>query len=127
MPCTDEGYRTAYDAFQGLAHPLVLTLGDNDWTDCIRIPDGQFSQEVILNKLRTMFFPEGTSLGRRTIVLENQARDPQYSKYRENLRWSIGGVGFATVHIVGSNDNLLGSPEMNAEHAARKAANIAWL
>jgi hypothetical protein len=32
-----------------------------------------------------------------------------------------------TLHIVGSNDNFGRTPEMDAEHAERKAANIAWL
>src|SRR3954463_13540179 len=32
-----------------------------------------------------------------------------------------------TVHIVGENDNFGRTPEMDAEHLERKAANIAWL
>jgi len=47
--------------------------------------------------------------------------------FRENLRWSMGGVLFATVHIVGENDNFGRTPEMDAEHRERKAANLAWL
>ena len=39
----------------------------------------------------------------------------------------MGGVTFATVHIVGENDNFGRTPEMDAEHMERKAANIAWL
>ena len=74
-----------------------------------------------------MFFPEGQSLGQRTIPVISQAADPQYRKFRENLRWSVGGVTFATFHIVGSNDYFGRTPEMDAEHEERKAANIAWL
>ena len=74
-----------------------------------------------------MFFPDGRSLGQRTIPVESQAKDPQYAKFRENLRWSIGGITFATLHIVGSNDNFGRTPEMDAEQRERKAANIAWM
>ena len=74
-----------------------------------------------------MFFPEGHSLGQRTLPVESQAKDSQYAKFRENLRWSIGGVTFATLHIVGSNDNFGRTPEMDAEQRERKAANIAWM
>ena len=34
---------------------------------------------------------------------------------------------FGTLHIVGSNDNLGRTPEMDAEHAERKVANVAWI
>jgi hypothetical protein len=53
--------------------------------------------------------------------------DPAHAKFLENLRWSLGGVTFATAHIVGSNDNFGRTPEMDAEHIERKAANIAWM
>ena len=33
----------------------------------------------------------------------------------------------ATLHIVGSNDNFGRTPEMDAEHVERKAANLAWM
>ena len=39
----------------------------------------------------------------------------------------MGGVTFVTLHIVGSNDNFGRTPEMDAEHRERKAANIVWL
>ena len=39
----------------------------------------------------------------------------------------MGGVTFATIHIVGSNDNYGRAPEMDAEHVERKAANVAWM
>ena len=74
-----------------------------------------------------MFYPDGRSLGQRTIPVESQSKDAQFAKYRENLRWSIGGVTFATLHIVGSNDNFGRTPEMDAEQSERKAANIAWM
>lgn len=57
----------------------------------------------------------------------SQAGDPQHAKFRENLRWSIGRVTFATIHITGSNDNFGRTPEMDTEQRERKAANLAWM
>ena len=39
----------------------------------------------------------------------------------------MNGVTFATLHIVGSNDNFGRTPEMDAEHIERKAANMVWM
>jgi hypothetical protein len=36
-------------------------------------------------------------------------------------------VTFATLHVVGSNDNKGRTPEMDAEQAERTKANIAWM
>jgi hypothetical protein len=127
MPCTDESYQMVYDAFQSLRHPVILTPGDNDWTDCSKVEGRNFAPLQLLAKVRGMFFPEGKSLGQRPISVESQSAEPQYQKFKENLRWSVGNVTFATLHIVGSNDNLLGKPELDAEHRERKAANLAWM
>jgi hypothetical protein len=39
----------------------------------------------------------------------------------------MNGVVFATLHTVGSDDNFGRTADMDAEHAERKAANIAWM
>ncbi len=126
-PCVDENYKAIYDLFQSIRHPFFLTPGDNDWSDCWPLEAKKVDPLDLLAKLRTMFFPEGMSLGKKPIAVRNQSTDPNFSKFRENLRWSIGGTTFATVHIVGENDNFGRTPEMDAEHQERKAANIAWL
>jgi hypothetical protein len=127
MPCTDQNYQLVYDSFQSVRHPFILTPGDNDWTDCHFLTSPTFDPIDRLAKVRSMFFPEARSLGRTTIEVESQAKDPQYKKFVENLRWSFGGVRFVTVHIVGSNDNFGRTPEMDNEHRERKAANLAWI
>ena len=127
MPCVDENYKAIHDSFQTVRHPLILTPGDNDWTDCWRLEAKKTDPLELLSKLRTMFFPEGRSLGQRPIAVRQQSADPAFSKFRENLRWNLGGVSFVTLHTVGDNDNFGRTPEMDAEHAERKAANLAWL
>jgi hypothetical protein len=124
-PCNDVYDGWFLDMIGRIRHPVVVTPGDNDWTDCHAIPS--VDPLARLAKLRAAFYPEGKSLGQRTIALESQAMDPQFTKFKENLRWTVGGVTFATLHIVGSEDNFGRTPEMDAEHRERKAANIAWM
>ena len=67
MPCTDESFKTVYDSFQSVRHPFILTPGDNDWTDCHGVQARTFDPLERLAKLRTMFFPDGRSLGQHTM------------------------------------------------------------
>jgi hypothetical protein len=127
MPCVDDNYKAIPSSFQSVRHPFILTPGDNDWTDCWPLQAQKVDPLELLAKVRTMFFPEGRSLGQKSIAVKNQSADPQFAKFRENLRWSMSNVTFVTVHIVGSNDNFGRTPEMDAEHLERKAANIAWI
>jgi hypothetical protein len=127
LPCTDENYKTIYESFQSVRHPFILTPGDNDWADCHLVREPKIDPLDRLAKVRAMFYPDGRSLGQRTIPVESQSKDAQFTKYRENLRWTIGGTTFATLHIVGSNDNFGRTPEMDTEQTERKAANIAWM
>ena len=127
LPCTDENYQAIYNSFQSLRHPVILTPGDNDWADCHLVRDKKVDPLERLAKLRAIFYPEGKSLGQRSMAVQSQKSDPAHGKFAENLRWSIGSVTFVTLHIVGSNDNLGRSSEMDAEHRERKAANLVWL
>ena len=67
-------------------------------------------------------------MGRAPIPLVTQRREAGFEKFVENARWTRGGVVFATVHVVGSNNN--NSPEIPgavAEFRERDAANAAWV
>ena len=127
MPCTDESFARVLVSFQRSAHPFVLTPGDNDWTDCHLLKARKVDPLERLAKLREMFFPAGRSLGQRTMPVDSQAKEQGFTKFRENLTWTTNGVVFATLHTVGSDDNFGRTPEMDAEHAERKAANIVWM
>ncbi len=101
--------------------------GDNEWADCHRAKPRTYDPFERLAKLRQMFFPGDQSLGRRTMRLTRQSEDARYAKFRENVRWSYGDVLFVTLHVIGSNNNLGRTPEMDAEYAERTAANLAWM
>src|SRR5436309_8294752 len=127
MPCTDENLQRVLATFQKSANPFILTPGDNDWTDCHEVKARKFDPMERLAKVREMFFPEGRSLGQKSIAVDSQAKDANFKQYRENLMWSFNGVTFATLHIVGSNDHKGRTPEMDTEHTERTKANIAWM
>jgi hypothetical protein len=56
-----------------------------------------------------------------------QSSQKSFTPFVENRRWSQGNVRFATLHLVGSNNNLQPGLPSTSEFAAREHANIAWL
>ena len=126
-PCTDESFRSVLAQFQTSEHPLVLTPGDNDWTDCHLLNTRKVDPLERLAKVRELFYPDARSLGKRSMPVRSQASDPKFSKFRENLAWTMNNVSFMTMHIVGSNNNRGRTPEMDAEANERMEANVAWL
>ena len=126
-PCTDEAFKSVLVQFQTSEHPIVLTPGDNDWTDCHILNTRKVDPLERLARVRELFYPDGQSLGKRSMPVTSQASDPKFAKFRENLFWTINNVSFVTLHIVGSNNNRGRTPEMDAEANERMEANIAWL
>lgn len=126
-PCSDATFEDRLRLARTSRHPFIFTPGDNDWTDCHRSKPRPYEPLERLAKVRQLFFPGDLSLGQRTIRLTRQSESPQYAKFRENARWRHGDALFVTLHLVGSNNNLGRTPEMDAEHAERNAANLAWL
>jgi hypothetical protein len=126
-PCGDETIQDRLQLARESRHPYILTPGDNDWTDCYRAKPRTYDPLERLTKLRKMFFQGDQSLGQHTLHLVRQSEDPRYAKFDENVRWSYGGVQFVTLHMVGSNNNLGRTPEMDAEYAERNAANLEWM
>jgi hypothetical protein len=129
-PCTDELFDERYRLFQKFKHPLVFIFGDNEWTDCYRTG---FDPLERLAKLREIFTQGATSLGHDPLQLTRQSDNPLHSKFRENVRWSVGGVTFVGLNIPGSNNNFptrlrrgvtVGNLE---EYTQRNAANLAWM
>jgi hypothetical protein len=126
-PCSDETFDDRLRLAQSSRHPFILVPGDNEWTDCHRAKPRAHDPLERLTKLRQMFFAGDRTLGRRTMRLMRQSEDSRYAKFPENMRWSYGNVLFVTLHMVGSNNNLGRTPEMDAEYAERNAANLTWM
>jgi hypothetical protein len=73
QPVTDENYAYVLDTFNSCRHPLILTLGDNDWADVVEFTTIKVDPLERLAKVRLMFYAEPTrSLGRR----HHRARKP---------------------------------------------------
>jgi len=126
--CDDETYMRMHNYFSQFSKPLIYTPGDNEWTDCSRPGCGNYDQEELLNKLRSVFFKGNNSLGNEKLILQSQSLMPGYEKFVENLYWQYSNVAFATVHVVGSNNHFnLDLKNQNKEFYERNAANIAWL
>jgi hypothetical protein len=127
--CTDELWARRLAQFQASAHPVIYTPGDNEWTDCHEpnVKGGDPLER--LEKLRSVFFSGDQTLGRRTFALtrQSQSADPALVKFRENVRWDLGGVTYVTLHVVGSNNGRGRTSEGDAEYRERNRANLAWL
>ena len=125
--CTDEMFANRLVSFNALQLPVILTPGDNEWTDCHRENNGSYDPLERLAHERRMFYSTDESLGARKIKVFRQSEDPRYGLYRENAIWTEGNVVFATLHIIGSNNNLGRTPQQDVEYAARNIANLNWL
>jgi hypothetical protein len=140
--CTDQLYYQSRDSFNSLRFPVVVTPGDNDWTDCwgrYGPGTGGYDPEERLAFERKVFFSSDRTLGARTMRVQRESSEPGYSAYSENARWVAGPVVYLTLNFQGSNDNLPHAgvdgetrsdaeiARQTAEHNARQAANIHWL
>lgn len=136
-PPTEAFMKQVHGWFDALAGALIYTPGDNEWTDVHRTNNGREDPLVWLAKVRTEYFSTERSLGRAPLPLVTQRREKGFEKFVENARWTRGGVVFATVHVVGSNNNRLKADDRErsgparesalAEFRERDAANIAWV
>jgi len=123
--CSDEVFQNRWTLFNRFNAPFIYVPGDNEWTDCHRANNGSYVPTERLDYLRALFFPNEQSLGRKTMTLDRQSDDPRYTTYRENVRWEANDVVFAGLHVVGSNNNITGTPP--SEYVNRNAATLAWL
>jgi hypothetical protein len=139
--CDTSYFQTIFDYFAMFNDPLIYTPGDNEWTDCHRANNGAHDPLERLAVIRSMFFPiPGLALGGGRKLTMSQSMLGGFETYVENQLWFEASVAFATVHAVGSNNNLaawfgddmtgthMDDPaRRTAEVAARNAANIDWL
>ena len=139
--CDDAYFAARLADFQTFADSFIYTPGDNEWTDCHRANNGGYLPTERLDAIRRVFFPaHGRTLGAgaETIAYQSDA-------FPENVRWTQSGATFATVHVVGSDDDqatwygdrvIAGErkPETADERAlrvqeytTRGAATLAWI
>lgn len=139
--CDDELFQKRYQQFQKLQDGVVVTPGDNDWTDCHRTNNGGYVPTERLTRFREIFYPvPGLTGGQNHFHVRTQSSVAGYGDYIENTMWSFNGAMMATVHVVGSNNGLdpwnqidptdsYSTPRADrlAEVEAREAAALAWI
>ena len=125
--CSDETFLSVRQLFDRFDRALIYTPGDNEWTDCHRLNNGRYDPLERLEKVRQLFFASNESLGKQRLPLQTQSSQKSFTPFVENRRWSQGKVRFATLHLVGSNNNLQPGLPSSSEFAAREHANITWL
>ena len=120
--CDDGLYLARKQLFDSIAHPFVITPGDNDWTDCHRKGGGEYDPLERLRYFRTLFYsvPPG-------LAIERESAQSGFADYVENARWTIGQILFVTVHVVGSNNNLGRTVEADEEYRSRNTADLYWV
>lgn len=116
--CSDALFALRRDQFALFHQPLIYTPGDNEWSDCWRAFGAARDPLERLQRLRTLFFADGVSLGQQKIALVRQS-----AAYPENARWVHDRILFVTLNVPGGNNNA----RMPAEFAARERAVLDWI
>ncbi len=134
--CDNSHYTKVLDWFGSFDSALLYSVGDNEWTDCLRTNNGAYDPLDRLALVRKTYFTNNQTLGRRPVTVIRQSQDPAYALYVENAMIVKGPVVIAAIHVPGSNNNLeyklnQGAPnkfyDNDKEFTSRNAANIAWL
>jgi len=121
--CDNPVYTQFENYLNSLRAPAFYTPGDNEWTDCDRPTNGPYLSSERLAYIRANLFDTPSSHGRKQMRVEVQA-----APYIENRRWSKGRVTYATLHVVGSDNNRSGDVAPDpVEWAARNDATNRWL
>ena len=119
--CDDALFEDRHQLFNSSQAAFIFVPGDNEWTDCERLSNGAYDPLERLNKLRSLFWKEGFSLGQKKLKLVQQA-----GPYSEHSRFQIGPVLFVTLNLPGGNNFGLNQIP-SAEFKARNPVVLAWL
>jgi hypothetical protein len=105
-PCSDAMFQDRLRRFNQFRPPLILTPGDNEWTDCHRHSAGHYQPLERLTQLRKTFYPQpGTvTLGGQSMQVHSQANTTEFANYPENIWWLHDRVIYSAIHMVGSNN-----------------------
>jgi len=120
--CDDDTFVDRRQLFDASRVPFLFVPGDNEWTDCSRVSNGAYDPLERLARLRSLFWEQPDSLGRKTIPLERQP-----GAYPEHSRFRLGPVLFVTLNLPGSDNNYGGKDKASDEFLARNPVVLRWL
>ncbi|RZT42539.1 hypothetical protein [Cupriavidus agavae] len=107
--------------------PLLYVPGETDWAECRKPVAGKFDAVERLNRLRELYFPVDTTLGRRTLPVVRQSDQAMFRSFRENVRLVAGGVMVVGLNLPGDNNHYRSEGGRNGEFEDRREANRQWL
>lgn len=120
--CDDAVFNDRLELFQNSRAPFLFVPGDNEWSDCDRPSNGAYDPLERLGKLRSLFWRDEQTLGRKKLGLEKQS-----GEYAEHARLRIGPVLFVTLNVPGGNNNFSKTGEPSEEYMARNPVVLDWL
>jgi hypothetical protein len=120
--CDDGLFQDRWQLFNSSHVPFVYVPGDNEWTDCSRLSNGNYDPLERLNKLRELFWKEPQSLGQKRLRLERQP-----GSYPEHSRFRLGPVLFVTLNLPGDNNHWGMTTEPSSEFVARNPVVLDWV
>ncbi len=120
--CDDSLFQDRWQLFNSSRVPFIFVPGDNEWTDCSRLSNGNYDPLERLNKLRELFWKEPQSLGQKRLPLEQQL-----GSYPEHSRFHLGPVLFVTLNLPGDNNHWGKTTEPSSEFVARNPVVLDWV
>ncbi|AEH45929.1 hypothetical protein Thein_2080 [Thermodesulfatator indicus DSM 15286] len=139
--CSDEVIgKKLIDYFNKINAPVIYSVGDNEWTDCHRVSNGSYDPLERLSYIRRIFFNKPYTQGKNHLPVDRQGK--LGDKFSENSRLIYHNVMLVSLHVVGSNNNLVSSDKLcfkkskrtwkdcekaTDEYRERNKANIKWL
>eukprot|EP01025_Chloroclados_australasicus_P004235 TRINITY_DN11021_c0_g2_i1.p1 TRINITY_DN11021_c0_g2~~TRINITY_DN11021_c0_g2_i1.p1 ORF type:complete len:953 (-),score=92.85 TRINITY_DN11021_c0_g2_i1:1949-4807(-) len=147
--CSDTYFDFILDSFSEVENSLVYIPGDHDWATCNSEVAGGWDPFERLDYISDNFFADTqNSLGKypmpvapqatesiTTLDLVEEIENGGSSLRIPNSMWTRDGILFATLHMIGQNNNLYRQPddteeiymERRAEYQTRNAANLQFV
>lgn len=104
-PCSDELLAERAAQLAAFTKPVLVTPGDNDWTDCHLRGAGRHLPIERLAVLRSVLYPDAhRSLGRTGLARISQSDQAAWAEFVEHGLFDWQGLVFASLHVVGSDN-----------------------
>ncbi len=122
--CSDASLARRRALLDDSAKPAVPVVAAAEWASCGKGPSDYLER---LEHLGDVLFSSNQSFGQARLPWLRQSSLPRFRRYRENLRWQVGHVLFATINLPDNNNNFRNAAGRNGEFEERLVANRAWL
>lgn len=104
--------------------PAIPVLAASEWADCGSAGGDPMER---LARIGDLLFAGDQSFGQSRLRWLRQSAVPRFHRYRENLRWQVGRVLFATMNLPDNNNDFRIAAGRNGEFEERLVANRAWI